>query len=150
MPSPSIPPVSGTAPAADTATSWDLASVVQALRVSREEQHKIRYKGRIRELPSRKVMKQVLDGCLAALFPTHYGQAELDDHSIDFFVGQRLNDTLHLLQEQVRRGLHFSAHDSEVETDVQILQARAAQITAQFAQGLPQVRAVVVLSLIHI
>ena len=144
MPSPSIPPVSGTAPAADTATSWDLASVVQALRVSREEQHKIRYKGRIRELPSRKVMKQVLDGCLAALFPTHYGQAELDDHSIDFFVGQRLNDTLHLLQEQVRRGLHFSAHDSEVETDVQILQARAAQITAQFAQGLPQVRAVVV------
>lgn len=132
------------APAAarEHTTAWDLPSVVRALRESREHAHKIRHRGRVRELPSPQLMQQVFEGCLAALFPTHFGQHELDDQSIDFFVGQVLNDTLRTLQEQVRRGLYFVA-DHDV-SDAQAVRAEAARITAAFAQRLPAVRAVVV------
>jgi serine O-acetyltransferase len=66
---------------------WNLASVIEQLRVSRESTHNIRHQGRVRELPSREVLRQVIEGVSAALFPTHYGRPDLNDESIDFFVG---------------------------------------------------------------
>lgn len=130
--------------AAEPASGTDalLPSLVTALRLSREQTHKIRHRGCIRELPSRDAMEQVLGGCLAALFPTHYGRPDLNDGSIDFFVGQALSDMLRTLQEQVRRGLFFVA-DQDIEND-QALRERAAAITAEFARRLPDVRADVV------
>lgn len=46
-----------------------LPSVVAALRTSREVTHNVRHKGRIRELPSREALAQVVQGLTAALFP---------------------------------------------------------------------------------
>jgi serine O-acetyltransferase len=123
-------------------SDWSLREIVQALRHSREHAHKIRHRGRVRELPSPQQMQQVFEGCLAALFPTHFGPHELDDQSIDYFVGKVLNDTLRLLQEQVRRGLYF-VEEYEVSEPQQV-RADAVRITSAFAQRLPAVRAVVV------
>ncbi len=86
--------------------TWGLDEVVQSLRQSREETHNIRYRGQIRELPSREALTKILDGLSAALFPTHYGQPVLTDESIDYFVGDKLNIALNDLAEQVRRALH--------------------------------------------
>ena len=69
---------------------WHLAEVVRALRESREQTHKVRHRGYIRELPSRDVMAEVVRGLAAALFPTHYGRPDLSDETIDYFVGQTL------------------------------------------------------------
>ena len=117
---------------AQAAARWDLDDVVRQLRVSREATHNIRHQNRVRELPSRADLVQILEGLSAVLFPTHSGRPNLTDESIDYFVGDTLNTTLDRLHEQVRRGLQFGG-----ERD-------AHAITRDFAASLPQIRALVV------
>lgn len=71
-----------------------LSAVVAGLRTSREVTNKIRYRGEIRELPSREAMHKLLQHLQAALFPTHYGHTDLSDETIDYFVGSQLNTGL--------------------------------------------------------
>jgi serine O-acetyltransferase len=123
-------------------TNWNLDSVVEQLRVSREAMHNIRHQRSVRELPSRQTLSAILDGLSAALFPTHYGRPNLTDESIDFFVGDTLNTTLNLLSEQVRRGLQFVPGGGDAGEE--LLQQRAQSITRDFAAGLPEIRALIV------
>jgi serine O-acetyltransferase len=125
------------------AHDWNLAAIVDQLRESREITHKVRHRGRVRELPSLHVLQQVLDGLAAALFPTHHGRSDLTDESIDYFVGNCLHDTLNLLVEQVRRALFFVCDETCEDNDPQLCQ-RAVDITRQFAAQLPAVRALLV------
>src|SRR5450830_379184 len=134
------------APADDTA-QWNLGPGIQALRVSREEKHKIRHNGRVRELPSREALTTIVNGLSAALFPTHYGRPNLTDESIDYFVGDTLNTTLNRLSEQVRRGLLFSVRvddESHAGNDDAALAQQARDITRAFAASLPAIRALLV------
>ena len=138
------------APADDTA-QWNLGPVIQALRSSREDKHKIRHNGRVRELPSREALTTIVNGLSAALFPTHYGRPNLTDESIDYFVGDTLNTTLNRLSEQVRRGLLFSAPahavpagDEGGTNDDAALAQQARDITRAFAASLPDIRALLV------
>ena len=41
-------------------TDWNLKDLVEELRISREEMHRVRHKGQIRELPSREALKQII------------------------------------------------------------------------------------------
>jgi serine O-acetyltransferase len=121
---------------------WHLGPIIDALRTSRESTHNIRHQGRVRELPSRTVLRQVIEGVSAALFPTHYGRPDLNDESIDYFVGDTLNVALDRLVEQVRRALRFNPeleNISEAE-----LAGRARTITRSFAASLPEIRALLV------
>ena len=121
---------------------WNLKGVVEALRQSREVKHSVRHLGKVRELPSMETIADVVEDLRAALFPTHFGSADLTDDSIDFFVGDTLNVALTQLSEQVRRGLLFDATQTQ---DQQADPAtRAAQITRGFAEQLPTIRALVV------
>ncbi|APA69092.1 serine O-acetyltransferase EpsC [Janthinobacterium sp. 1_2014MBL_MicDiv] len=139
------------APADDT-VQWNLGPVIQALRTSREEKHKIRHNGRVRELPSREALTTIVNGLSAALFPTHYGRPNLTDESIDYFVGDTLNTTLNRLSEQVRRGLLFSApahavpagDEGDAASDDAALAQQARDITRAFAASLPDIRALLV------
>jgi len=121
---------------------WHLGPIIDALRTSRESTHNIRHQGRVRELPSREVLRQVIEGVCAALFPTHYGRPDLNDESIDFFVGDTLNVALDRLVEQVRRALRFSPELENIAEPE--LAGRARSITRTFAAGLPEVRALIV------
>ncbi|MFI4938910.1 MAG: serine O-acetyltransferase EpsC [Burkholderiales bacterium] len=138
-------------PSLDSYRTWGLSDVVAALRQSREETHKIRHRGRVREIPSREALRIILDGLTAALFPTHYGQTNLNDESIDYFVGNTLNTTLNSLAEQVRRALLFvsvqsNANGSEESNAAfdrdhdEKLHAQAMIITRQFAAQLKPIR----------
>jgi len=120
---------------------WNLASVIEQLRVSREATHNIRHQGRIRELPSREALTTIVNGLSAALFPTHYGRPNLTDESIDYFVGDTLTTTLNRLTEQVRRGLQFSAG---VDCNEEEMTSCANEITRQFAASLPAIRGLLV------
>lgn len=134
------------APADDTA-QWNLGPVIQALRSSREDKHKIRHNGRVRELPSRVALTTIVNGLSAALFPTHYGRPNLTDESIDYFVGDTLNTTLNRLSEQVRRGLLFSVpagDEGDGASDDAALAQHARDITRSFAASLPDIRALLV------
>jgi len=121
---------------------WHLGPVIDALRTSRETTHNIRHHGRVRELPSRDVLRQVVDGVSAALFPTHYGRPDLNDESIDYYVADTLNVALDRLSGQVRRALRFTAEYEQADDAVLLERARA--ITRQFAASLPDVRALLV------
>jgi serine O-acetyltransferase len=121
-------------------SQWDLRAIVDGLRTSREVTHNVRPLGRIRELPSRETIGNVLDALAAALFPTHYGHSDLTDESIDFFVGETLSTALTLLTEQVRRGLLFADGNPGAEP----LAARAVEIVRAFASQLPSLRALLV------
>ena len=124
------------------ACSFNLPRVVGELRRSREDTHKIRHLGRVRELPSRDALEEVLKGIFAALFPTHYGRSDLTDETIDYFVGNVLSVSLNTLSEQIRRGLYFSSSSSLEEEAT--FDALAERLTAQFASELPEIRALIV------
>ena len=128
--------------APDATAEWNLKTVIDELRVSRELTHKIRHQGNIRELPSRDALVQVMDGLSAVLFPTHYGKTKLTDESIDYFVGNTLHATIGILTEQVRRGLLFTAEQLTLG-DVS-LQQKAIRITREFIAELPAIRAILV------
>ena len=130
-----LPPSSGS-------VHWHLGPIIDALRTSRESTHNIRHQGRVRELPSREVLMQVVNGVSAALFPTHYGRPDLNDESIDFFVGDTLNVALDRLVGQVRRALRFSPQFTDA--DEAGLAERAQTITREFAASLPGIRALLV------
>ncbi|GAB3382220.1 serine O-acetyltransferase EpsC [Massilia agri] len=121
---------------------WHLGPIIDALRTSRESTHNIRHHGRVRELPSREVLMQVVNGVSAALFPTHYGRPDLNDESIDFFVGDTLGVALDRLVGQVRRALRFSPQFTDA--DETGLAERAEAITREFAASLPGIRALLV------
>ncbi len=121
---------------------WHLGPIIDALRTSRESTHNIRHHGRVRELPSREVLTQVVNGVSAALFPTHYGRPDLNDESIDYFVGDTLGVTLDRLVGQVRRALRFSPQFTDA--DEAGLTERAEAITREFAASLPGIRALLV------
>lgn len=121
---------------------WHLGPIIDALRTSRESTHNIRHQGRVRELPSRAVLQQVIEGVSAALFPTHYGRPDLNDESIDYFVGDTLNVALDRLVGQVRRALRFNPGLEEAGDAELAEQARL--ITRSFAGSLPDIRALLV------
>jgi len=123
-------------------SNWELETLVDALRSSREVTHSVRHKGRIRELPSRAVLAQIVEGLASALFPTHFGQRDLTDESVDYFVGNTLNSALTDLAEQVRRGLFFVCTE-DAENDAALHQ-NAIDITRRFAAELPDIRALLV------
>jgi serine O-acetyltransferase len=82
---------------------------------------------------------RIVEGLCAALFPTHYGRADLNETNIDYFVRHTLNQTLPLVQDQVRRGLVLASHSSEAGQLP--LDNRAEEITGAFAGQLPAIRA---------
>ena len=122
-----------------SATNWNLGQIVAELRTSRELTHNIRHQGRIHKLPSRKALLGIVEALCATLFPTYYGRSDLNETTIDSFVEHTLNQTLPLLQDQVRRGLVFASQaDGQ---DERSLSDRASKITSEFASQLPTIRA---------
>ena len=119
--------------------TWNIDHVVAELRQSREIAHNVRHQGRIRELPSRKALLGVLDGLCAVLFPTHYGRSDLNELNIDYFVGNQLNLTLSVLQDQIRRGLLFVSDQDDQQDPC--VNRTAIEMTTKFAALLPSIRA---------
>ena len=118
---------------------WNVDEIVDALRHSREVADNIRHEGVARRLPSRTALAEVINGISAVLFPTHYGQPDLDPGSVDDFVRGKLKDSLGVLVEQVRLSLPLAASPARFESESA---GRVAQDIAQeFATQLPDIRA---------
>lgn len=117
-------------------SSFSVEGVVARLRDARlRSSGTCRGCGGLAPLPSRETLVGMVNELRAALFPAHFGPAELSSDGVDHFVGYTLDRTLAVLREQVRRGLLFAfpeAHDAST---------RAASITEQFAAALPDILA---------
>lgn len=125
--------------AAKGSDTLDLDNVVRQLRASREGHSRIRH-GDVREIPSRETLQAILQGLAAALFPTHYGPVDLNDESIDYYVGSTLSATLRQLCEQVRRALQFNKQAFPESQQA----AMAQDITRAFSGQLPVIRDILV------
>ena len=120
---------------------YAIDSIVSDLRLSRDVTHNVRHGGRIRPMPSRATLGDIVEDLSAVLFPSHYGQSESGAAFFDDFVRGTLVTTLGVLEEQVRRGLSFT-HDDALSPDA--IDREAFTITGAFASALPGIRALLV------
>ena len=128
--------------ASDQHTHLDIAPVVAELRALRVRSLESR-KREIHppKLPSRTILKDVIDGLATVLYPNRLGAGDLNDEGIDYFVGHTLDANLHRLQEQIQRELRFRAEqDGNLFPDSQEIDAQAFSIVRQFAATLPRSR----------
>ncbi|MCW6506432.1 serine O-acetyltransferase EpsC [Lichenifustis flavocetrariae] len=116
--------------------------VLVSLRTSRDVTHNIRHKGQMRRVPSPQAVTIVLDKLSAVLFPTHYGQADLNQDAVEAFVEITLREALILLHEQVLSAL-LSTPDQE-HLGPGEAQLKAASIVRGFAARLAEIRGDVV------
>jgi serine O-acetyltransferase len=119
----------------------DLEPVVAGLRAAREtwrdSQGRAREAGG-RELPSREVLADVVEGLRGALFPMRLGPPDLRPESEDWYVGHTLDTVLTALRTQVRLELLHSARTQGQPTlDID---ARAQAVVQEFALALPRIR----------
>jgi len=91
-----------------------------------------------RLLPSREALLDCLGGLRSVLFPGYFTDWDLSEESLRFYLGATLDRVLHILQEQIRRGLCFALEtpcEDEAAAD-----AQAARITREFLKRLPELR----------
>jgi serine O-acetyltransferase len=91
------------------------------------------------ELPSREAIAEIVEGLVSVLYPRHFGPPGLTPDTTDEFLARTLENSLRLLQEQVRRELALVAGNGD-QSGVD-LEQRAFEITSEFAAGLPKARA---------
>jgi serine O-acetyltransferase len=116
------------------AGAWNLDQVVRDLRRSRSSRNGIENTPRERhQLPSRAALERVTRGLTSALFPSHFGPADLTPERVDYFVGDALGTALRALESQVLRELEFASHDGRG------FGARALELTREFAARLASV-----------
>lgn len=125
------------------APDWELDRVVGQLRVVRERWRQSQ--GRLeetggRELPSREAIGEIFENVAAAMFPMRLGPPDLRQESEDFFVGRALDAALNALYVQTRLELRYEARLYGLA--VPNIDARALDITRNFAAALPGLRAI--------
>jgi len=114
---------------------WQLENIVKRLRAVRCEwlaQHGRNSEPDERELPSSKIMAEVVEALSGALFPMLLGPPDLRQESEDFYVGHTLDAALNSLLQQVCLELGHGLRPSlEIER-------QARRIVQDFALTLPE------------
>lgn len=114
-----------------------LAEVVNCLCDSEHGMLSWRGKGG-RLLPSRDRVIEAAEALRSVLFPGYFGISELTEENVRFHVGATLDRTLHILLEQIKRGLCFECDHYGIECPACLENAEA--ITTEFLQRLPRVQ----------
>jgi serine O-acetyltransferase len=116
----------------------DLTGIVAELQALRKAAQMRRYRGAPPDLPSRTETVAAVEGLVVALFPRHFGPPGLRGKEVDSFVARKLGDSLASLRRQIELELRLAG---EREGHAHALTRHAARITAELAQNLPRVRA---------
>jgi serine O-acetyltransferase len=121
--------------------SPDIGQVVAELRQARREwrasqQRLVELGGR--DLPSREVLIDIVDGLRGVLFPMRLGPPELRQETEDFYIGHTLDKVLGALAGQVRLELRHG--DRTRHLSPRDLDLRTAHIVHEFAHALPDIR----------
>jgi len=89
-------------------------------------------------LPSREALEVIVADFQAAMFPAHFGAADLTASGIRQFVRHRLDTAITSLHEQVRRG--FLLQCTHQSHRCEVCEERAGEVVAELARRLPAVR----------
>ncbi|MDQ1207706.1 serine O-acetyltransferase [Acinetobacter baylyi] len=125
---------------------WDISPVVQGLQQARHEwrerQNRIKEIGG-RELPSKEVLKSILDDLCGILFPMRLGPADLRQETEDYYISYTLDRVLNALYGQVKLALDYelkSKSRQNYEQDSAAISQQAEIVVQNFAKTLPQIR----------
>lgn len=125
---------------------WDISPVVQGLQQARHEwrerQNRIKEIGG-RELPSKEVLKSILDDLCGILFPMRLGPADLRQETEDYYISYTLDRVLNALYGQVKLALDYelkSKSRQNYEPDSAAISQKAEIVVQNFAKTLPQIR----------
>jgi serine O-acetyltransferase len=117
----------------------DLVEVAAELRALRTASQTRRYRGRPPPLPSREIILEIVEGFVSALYPRHFGPADLAPDEVDSFVLRTLEPALSALKRQIQLELALAKEwkgESRIDTPL-----RAGDVVQAFAAELPKVRA---------
>lgn len=117
----------------------DLVNIAVRLRGLRTASQKRRYRGAPPPLPSRETVIDLVDGLVSALYPRHFGPADLGPKEVDAFIIRTIDSALRALRRQIEFELALAKEwkgDNRIDTP-----SRAGDIVKAFAASLPSVRA---------
>ena len=89
-------------------------------------------------LPSRKVIKEILETLRSVIFPGYFGFSNLKKDSIHFHIGSALDRVQPMLVDQIEKGLCFACRDSE--TCLSDCSDQAQSIVTRFLHRLPVIQ----------
>jgi serine O-acetyltransferase len=93
-----------------------------------------------RDLPSKKVVTEVLEDLFTVLFPGYLGDSELSKANIKYCLGSKLTSIYERLTEEIEKSLKYICRKiSECPQD--ICQKRSHIVTREFLEKLPEIRA---------
>ncbi len=116
----------------------DLVAVAAELRALRTASQTRRYRGSPPPLPSREVVIEIVQAIVAALYPRHFGPADLQPADADAFIIRTLESALSALKRQIELELALMREwKGETRIDSPL---RAGDVVAAFAAALPKVR----------
>jgi serine O-acetyltransferase len=116
----------------------DLDHILARLQTLRQASQQKRYNGAPPpELPSREAVGEIVRDLVSVLYPRHFGPPGLTSARTQEFLQRTLAAALRALQDQVRRELALFSGTGSNGAE---LTQRAIEITAELAQGLPDIR----------
>jgi serine O-acetyltransferase len=119
-------------------SDFDLFAVAAELSALRTASQTQRYRGTPPPLPSREVIIEIVESIVSALYPRHFGPADLAPDDADAFVLGALESSLASLRRQIELELALAKEwkgDSRIDSPF-----RAGDVVATFAAALPKVR----------
>jgi len=96
---------------------------------------------RMKPLPSRDTIGQIVEDLRSVLFPGYFGEADINATSTRFHVGSTLDRARRNVQEQVWRGFCFVCIQDKLEA-CSHCETKAAQVTNTFLEKLPHIKRV--------
>jgi serine O-acetyltransferase len=98
----------------------------------------VKKRRRDQALPSRQTIGEIVEALRSVLFPGYFGFSELQEESLRFHVGSKLDHIRRTFQEQIKRGLCFTCEEGPEclpECD-----EKARELTGAFLRKLPEVQ----------
>ena len=90
-------------------------------------------------MPSSRVLGEIVDLLREIVFPGYYGDSPTRPASISYYIGVNVEKLYDMLRQQIYAGLCFDCHHTNRE-DLLQRKDRAAKITLDFIEKLPQIR----------
>ena len=118
-----------------------LPTLVEALCAPQELSPGVLRGPRLKPLPSRDTVAQIVEDLRSVLFPGYFGETDINITSTRFHVGSTLDRARRNLQEQVWRGFCFDCKQDKPEA-CSNCEARASQVTVAFLEKLPHIKRV--------
>jgi len=118
-----------------------LKTVVEQLcRKNDNTSHFIQKEEGYHSLPSRDVIKDIVEALRSVLFPGYFGNSETTLEPMHLYIGNTLDRVFHTLKDQIKRGLCFACEDHPAVDRCLECEERASSITKSFLSKVPSVQ----------